>query len=451
MSKHYDAIIIGAGAGLKIARPAGDLGYKMAVIDPGPLGGTCLNRGCIPSKMLIHPADVVQSLKEASSVEVTGEAKINLLKLVSRVSHTIDDESKSIIPLLENHKNVDWYPSAAKFIGPKEVLVGSKRLKGDKIFIATGARTYVPPIPGLKDVPYVTSTEVLKANHLPKKMMILGAGYIACELGHYLDALGIEVHFIVRSRFLRHLDHDIQKEFESSFSHRFKVHLGEVTEVNYENNQFKLKMNNQTLESDGLLVAAGMAPNTESLDLEHAGVEVNGEKFIKVDDHLMTSAKDVYAYGDVIGRYFFRHSANFEGEYLLKEHFQNPKSNQPIQYPPVPCGVFTWPQVAAVGKKETELEKDTYIVGINRYKDSAMGMALNQDTGLCKLLFDKQTHQLLGAHIVGEQATTMIHMLIAYMNMNAKLEDLLRTIYIHPALPEIVRNAARKARAQLKG
>lgn len=451
MIKEYDVVILGGGAGLKLARPAANMGYKVAVVEPGPLGGTCLNRGCIPSKMLIHPADVIQQVKEGSSVQLklSGQLQIDLKALSNRVNQTVDDESNSIIPLMEDHPNIDFYTDYAKFIDPHTLQVGNDRIKGKKIYIVTGARPFIPDIAGLEDVPYITSTELLRADNLPKKMTIIGGGYIACELGHYLEAAGVEVVFVHRSPFLKQLDATIQQAFQEAFKRRFECHLGEPSFISYENETFKVQVAGKTLESDGLLIAAGAIPNTDHLGLDVTSIQTDSRGFIQVDEHLETSQKNIFAYGDVIGRCMFRHSANFEGEYLFYEHFVHPENHEPIDYPYVPYGVFSWPQIGGVGKTEEELKKMgvEYVVGLNLYKNSAMGMAMQPHDGLVKLLFDQNTQKLLGAHILGEQATTMIHVCIAFMNLGATLDDMLRTIYIHPALPEIVRNAARKARA----
>lgn len=451
--KSYDAIIIGGGAGLKIARPAANLGYKIAVIEKDHLGGTCLNRGCIPSKMLIHPADVIMQLRESRhlGIHLEGELRVDFQKLVHDVSQTIDQESNSINPLLSNHENIDLYLSSAKFTAPKKMLVNEEEIEGKKIFIAGGVRPYIPPIEGLEETPYMTSTEVLRCENRPKKITIIGGGFIACELGHYLNAMGVEVQFVSRSPLLRLLDDEIQSHFESIFSKRFSVSFGEPQKVAYENGNFTLWANNKEFHSDALFVAAGVTPNSDLLDLEKTGIKTNNLGYIQVNEYLETSEKDVYAFGDIIGRYLFRHTANFEGEYLLRNHFENPSHKLPICYPPVPYGVFTWPQVGGVGKLERELKEEgvEYIVGVNAYQNSAMGMALRKEEGLVKLLFDKKTLRLIGGHVIGEQATTMSHMIIAYMKMEATLKDLLETIYIHPALSENIRNAARKAWAQV--
>ncbi len=453
MTKKYDVIILGGGAGLKIARPAANLGHKVAVVEPGPLGGTCLNRGCIPSKMLIHPADLIMQMKEANSVflHIKGALQVDHESLVHHVNRTIDEESENIIPLIKDHPNINFYQTFAQFVEPYILKVGEETITAKKIYITAGARPYIPNIEGLEHTPYMTSTELLRCAHLPKKMIIIGAGYIACELGHYLDAMGVDVQFIYRSSFLKQLDLDIRSTFEKEFKERFPCIRGEPSKVEFSSNTFHVHINGGEIKSDGLLIAAGVIPNSDQLHLKSTSIQCDERGYIKVDDYLETTQKNVFAYGDIIGRYMFRHSANFEGEYLFHEHFTYPESNQPLRYSPMPYGVFTWPQIGGVGKTEEELKAENigYYVGLNSYKSSAMGMALRPKVGFVKLLFAKSSLKLLGAHIIGEQATTLVHMLIAYLNMGATLENLLSTIYIHPALPEVIRNAARKVREQV--
>ena len=206
----------------------------------------------------------------------------------------------------------------------------------------------------------------------------------------------------------------------------------------------------EEIEADALFVAAGIVPNSDDLGLENTAIKVNDKGFIEVDDRLKTAVDGVYALGDVVGNYFFRHSVNFEGEYLLRTLFVAP-SDEPIEYPPMPHAVFASPQVAGVGKTEDELQAEgvDYVKGVNHYKNSAMGDALRSDHGFVKLLFERESRKLVGAHIVGEEASDMIHMPIAFINMGATIDDMLRTIYVHPALPENVRNAARKAAREL--
>ncbi|MCH9631508.1 MAG: Mycothione reductase [Chlamydiia bacterium] len=453
--KNYDIIVIGSGGGTKLVRPVAKKGYKVAIIEKEKLGGTCLNRGCIPSKMLIHTADVAMAIKEASKFQLeVGSPEVRFEELVTRVCKKIDEESESIRPVYEADKNITLYNGHAKFTSNTTVEVNGEVLSSDKIVIATGADVAVPDLKGLSDVPYMTYRDALRNTTKPKKLLVIGGGYIATELGYFFGALGVETHFFVRSQLLRREDSEIREEFDKAFSSQFHVHKKiTLKEVSHKDGVFTLSYEdeNKTLrkiEADALLVAIGVTPNTKELGLENTDVVLDEKGNVKVDPKMQTDARGIYAVGDCVGHFLFRHSVNFEGEYLERLLFQNQEG--PIKYRPMPHAVFTHPQVAGVGVTEDVLKKENipYVKGFCRYSDSAMGMALLPEYGFVKLLFHKETKKLLGAHIIGEEASVMIHMLIAFMNMEASLEDLLNMIYIHPALPEVVRNAARDAEKQ---
>ncbi|MFQ5620401.1 MAG: dihydrolipoyl dehydrogenase [Candidatus Nanoarchaeia archaeon] len=450
--KKYDIIVIGTGGGTKL-RPASELGYKVAMIEKGKLGGTCLNRGCIPSKMLIYPAHVATHTKDAKKINLNTQFKgADFSKLISRINRDINSDSNAIEEYYKTTKKFDFYKGEAKFISDKIVEVNGKKLTAKYIFIAVGARPRIPPIPGLEGTPYMTSTEALTNKKLPKKLLVIGGGYIACEIGYAYSALGSSVEFIVRSGLLGREDSDIQKEFAKVFTKQQKVHLGHSTQkVEYKNTTFTLTLKDKKgktkkLKGDALLVATGVIPNNDKLNLQNTKIKLNKRGFLKVNKYLETNVKGVFGLGDCVGNYMFRHSVNFEGEHLFNTLIKKKKKN-PIKYPPMPHAVFSYPEIAAVGKTEDELKKEgeKYIVGMNTYKKSAQGMARKPDHGFVKLLFDKKSRKLLGAHIIGDEASNMIHQLIYAMTFNAKAEDLLNMIYIHPALPEIVRNAVRKA------
>lgn len=454
MPDSYDVIVVGGGAGLKLVRPVAQLGYRVAAIEEDKLGGTCLNRGCIPSKMLIHPADVVYHIRSAEKYNFDKPVvpKIHFSDLVHYVSSVVDSESSELSDVINQAPNVDFFHGHARFIDPQTIDINGKRITAPKIILAVGSRPYIPYIEGLEDTPFMTSKEALRLTQQPKTLTIIGGGYIAAELGHYFEALGTKVNFVLRSHFIKAQDADIQQEFIKTFSKRFSVFSDSIPKkVTYHQNEFSVTIDQegtlQIIKSDALLIATGIIPNTDTLGLEKTHIKLDEKGFILVNDRLETSQNGIYAFGDVIGRYYFRHTANFEGEYLFDALFAKP-SNAPIQYPPVPFAVFTMPQIAGVGKNEAQLQQEgiEFVVGLNRYKASAMGMALRNDEGLVKLLFDKNNQKLLGAHIIGEEAATMIHMLIAYMKMEATLDDILSTIFVHPALCEIIRNAARKAK-----
>lgn len=459
MEKKYDVIVIGSGGGTKIITPAARRGLKVACIDKGPLGGTCLNRGCIPSKMLIHPADVTHYIQDAPKFDIISHTnfRVDFEKLIRRISYTVDRDSAGIAAGYDRNPNIDSYNASARFLSDKVIEVAGHQLTADKIFIAVGARPRIPDIAGLEGTPYMTSTEALRNMNMPRNMVVVGAGYIAAELGYAYGALGAAVHFLVRSKFLRSEDSQIAEEFSRIFSQRFSVHFSTVpTEVKYNNQQFTVSYKDRmgrvlALTTDALLIATGVVPNTDTLALENTNIARQENGFIKVDNRLQTTVDGIYALGDCVGNYLYRHSVNFEGEYLFRTVFDKP-SNEPIQYPPMPHAIFTRPQVAGVGKTEDQLKEEgvDYVVGINPYTKSAMGMAMLSEYGFCKILIDRKSRRILGGHIIGDEASNMIHMIIAFMNKEGTLDDLLNMIYIHPALPEIVRNAARNAKTNLE-
>lgn len=449
MVKEFDVIVVGSGGGTKLVRPVAALGLKVAIIEKDKLGGTCLNRGCIPSKMLIHPADVATIMREADRFNFDAVTpKVHFEQLVERVSSTIDQDSDSIAPAYEKDSNITLIRGAAKFIDDKTLEVNGEKITAPKIFLGIGARPSIPHIEGLENTPYMTSTEALRVKKQPKKLLVIGGGYIAVELGYFFGAIGTEVHFIVRSKLLRNQDPDVQTEFSKSFKQRFNVHEGcKPIKVEHKDDTFTVTCENETLTGDALLIAGGVTPWTDQIGIENTSIELDDKGFIKVDDHLKTKSPNVWALGDCIGKYLFRHSVNFEGEYLFHTLFKE-KKPEPIVYPPMPAAVFTHPQIASVGLTEPQaIEQNIpYFIGMNRFEDSAMGMALCSTEGFVKLIFEKQSEKLIGAHIIGDEASNMIHMLIYAMTFNATRSDLLSMIYIHPALPEIVRNAARKAK-----
>ncbi len=456
--KKYDVLVIGTGGGGKLISPCARLGLKVAAIEKAALGGTCLNRGCIPSKMLIHPADVASELKSAAKfdLQVNTTFSVNFTNLIQRISKTVDSDSASIAVGYGKNSNIDFYPYPARFVADKVVSVNGETITADKIFIAVGARPFIPEIPGLAGTPFLTSTEALRNTRLPQKMIVVGGGYIAVELGYAYAALGTEVHFLVRSKLLRHEDTQVADEFHRVFAKQHHIHTGAtLTQVQHLGQQFTVSYSQEgqsrSLIADALLMASGITPNTDQLGLENTRIGRKPDGYIKVNEYLETAVPGVYALGDCVGNYLFRHSVNFEGEYLMRTLFVE-KKREPLVYPPVPHAIFSNPQVAGVGKTEEDLKREgiPYVVGLNSYQKSAMGMALLSDSGFVKILIDRGSRKILGAHIVGDEASNMIHMLIALMYKQGSLDDLLGMIYIHPALPEIVRNAARNAQAEFE-
>ncbi|EQA43389.1 pyridine nucleotide-disulfide oxidoreductase [Leptospira broomii serovar Hurstbridge str. 5399] len=452
--KKYDILVIGSGGGTKLVTPPSKLGYKVAILEKDRLGGTCLNRGCIPSKMLIHPAEILALASDANrfQLEIPGPFTVDFKTLVERVSRTVDADSDSILPAYEKNPNIDFYPYEGRFIEDKVVKVNDQLLTADRIFIAAGCRPVIPDIPGLAGTPYMTSREALRRTDLPKRLLVLGGGYIGLELGFAYASFGSKTTFIVRNRMLSQEDQSIIDGFEKAFSKKHDVRLRTIVKtVEYQAGIFRLTCEQEgrsfEIEGDALLVATGIRPNSDWLDLNNTNIQTDDRGYIKTNEFLETTADGVYALGDIIGKYFFRHSVNFEGEALFQSLYVD-KKRIPIEYPPVPHAVFTHPQVAAVGKTEQQLisERADYISAINPYSASAMGMARLSEDSFVKILVDRKTRKLIGAHVLGDEASNLAHLFILLMTMNGTLDDLLKMIYIHPALPEIARNAARRAR-----
>ena len=452
---HYDIAVIGTGGGNKVALPAAERGYKTVLVEKDAFGGTCLNRGCIPSKMLIYPAELLALLREARALNLTGTdvPGCDFGALVRRCSETVDAVSRANAARAAAQPNLTLIRGSARFVGPRTLDVEGRRITADRIVVAVGSRPAPLLVEGIDTVDIMTSREALRRETLPRRMMVIGAGYIAAELGFAYGVFGCDVQFIVRSRFLRHEDDDISAAFNTAFASRFGVHHGTPIAVRQTGETITLTCRDhegQLFEVDGdaLLVATGVIPDTDGLNLATAGVALDNNGYVQVDDRLRTTADGIYAIGDCIGRHFFRHTVNVEGEYLMRTAFANPPEDGPLDYGPVPHAVFTHPQVAAVGPTERELREAgrAYIRGVASYADSTPGMARVSGNGLVKVLIDPSSRRLLAAHLMGESASDMCHLFISAMVCHATLDQMLSMIFIHPALPEVARDALRAAR-----
>jgi mycothione reductase len=453
----YDIIIIGSGGGAKIAQALNRLGKITALIEKENAGGTCLNRGCIPSKMLIHPAGIAEKLRQLQKFKMDSELRsIDFEALVASINSYTDGMSGSIVTSFEQAEHVDYYAGEARFVSDHTVQVGDHKLSAPMILIATGSRPSIPDIPGLNGTPYMTSTETLRNRTLPPRLIVLGGGYIAAELGGAYAGFGSDVTYILRSSFLRREDTELVAEFKKSFSRGKTIHeKTQVLSVSHQNGLFTLECeagdgSRFTVEAEALLVATGITPNSDQLGLEHTQVVRKPDGFIEVDPYLQTAAPGVFALGDVAGNYLFRHTVNFEAEYWLEAQMLS-DSPAPIVYPPVPSAVFTHPELASVGITEQQARMDgrDVVIGKAAYPSCAMAMARGLEEGLVKLIFARDTGRLLGAHLVGDEASTMVQELVLALTAGMTAADIYRQIYIHPAFPEVIRNAVRDALKQL--
>src|SRR3989338_7718677 len=386
--QNFDLIVIGAGSGLNVSSAAANMGMKVAVVEKGPMGGTCLNRGCIPSKIIIHSADVAETIRKSKLFGINSKiSSIDFKKITLRASNLVDKESREIEEAIIEDKNTTLFKTEAKFIGDRTLKVGKETIKGKRVVIAAGTRPSVPPIEGLKDIDFITSDEALRLKKQPKTMTILGGGYIAAELAHFYGSLGTRISIVQRGNFLiPNEDGEISRKFTEIFRKKYNV-LTEfsATEVSKKGNKFIVvaegKKSNKKIISDALLVAAGRIPNTDVLDVKKGNVETNEKGFIKTNEYLETTAKNIWALGDIVGKFLFKHSANLEAQYVYNNAILNKKIK--VDYTAMPHAIFSSPQIAGVGLKEQDLKqkKIGYAVGRYDYINSGMGIALQDNDG----------------------------------------------------------------------
>ena len=483
----YDLIVIGAGSGLDLANAAAQKGLTVALIEKDRMGGTCLNRGCIPSKLLIHSADVIQTIKKASLFGIKIEGiSIDYQKIVSRVNRITDFDSEEIKKRLQQSKNPILFTGKCTFIGHKTIAIekieekrrrrsssrnNSNNNKGnneqiitaEKIVIAAGTRPRIPKIKGLINSGSITSDNALRLQKQPRILTFIGGGYIACELAHFFGSLGTIINIIERNDFLiPKEDEEISHKFTEIFAKKYNLYLGFETKLvlskNRSNNdsnsngkRFHIIAENKggrkvKLESDQLLVSVGRIPNTDLLNLEKTGVKKNEKGFVHVNKYLETTAKGIFALGDIVGRYQFKHNANLEAQYAYNNIIY-PNRKQSVNYTAMPHAIFSSPQVAGTGYTEQELKKKNipYKKSTYPYISTGMGKALEDKDGFVKFIVDKNNRKILGCHIMGTDASILIHEVLAAMRIgDGTIDSITKTIHIHPALSEVVIRAAER-------
>jgi len=434
----FDIAVLGAGSGLLIMEGARDHGMTCAVIEKGAFGGTCLNRGCIPSKMLVYPADLIREAERGERVGVTyGKPEVDWAKVARRMRRQIDVNTELEQEVAET-KGVTVFRGEGAFVDAHTLDIrmndgGAQRITADRIVIATGARTRVPDIPGLEEAGYVTS-ESFFADKFPEKpyesLLIIGGGSTALEIAHIFAAFGSKVTLAVRSEtMLRGLDGDIapfvKKQLEDVgirvlyFAGAQKVSAGDGQKTV----TFQDANTGETYDitAQELFLAPGIVPNIESLNLRAAGVNTDIAGHVLSDERLMTNVEGIYAIGDVNGKFPLRHKANYEAEVLNNILFGD--NTRTARYDSVPQAVFTHPQVGSVGLSEKEARKlygDRARVFRGSYSDIVSGIAMGYskrrgDDGFAKIITD-DTGRILGAHVVGPQAAMVVQPYAYLMN-----------------------------------
>lgn len=455
--KKYDLIVIGTGSAMEIVNVAIQKNphLKVAVIDKDEPGGICLTRGCIPSKMLLYPAELIRAIENTEELGLTIEVKeINFGKIMERMRTHINAEIETIRNSLSRSKNVDYYHAKAEFTAPYTLKVQDDIISSKTIILCIGSKPSIPPIKGLEKTGYHTSDTILKMKKLPKSIAIIGGGYIAAEYGHFFSAMGAKVTVIGRNpQFLPEEEPEISAVAQKVLGKHMQIIVNhEVHEViKTSTNMKKLiafdRENKRTVEitAEEILVATGRSPNTDILRPEKSGIKVDDEGWIQVNEYLETPQLNIWALGDANGKYQFKHAANYEA--LIVYYNAILKDKVKVDYHAVPHAVFTYPEIASVGLKEKEAiekhGKDKVLIGFHRFQDTAKGEAMNiKEDYFVKIIVDKENMKILGAHIIGPYASVLIQEIINVMYTHEQSAlPIMTAMHIHPALSEVVQKA----------
>jgi dihydrolipoamide dehydrogenase len=445
--KEYDVVVIGSGSGMIIVNEALSHGAQVALIDKGPrLGGTCLNYGCIPSKMLIHVADRVMEMQKARELGVAAKVEdINFSAVMGRMRKSRDEGEKEISEGIRHLDGLDFFEGEAHFVEDYTLEVGEERIKGDEIFIASGSRPFIPPIKGLETVPFLTNESVLELKEKPGSIVIIGGGYIGVEYAHFFAAMGAKVSVIeMADRLVLSEEPEMADLLLNQLSKRMIISVNaKVVEVKNEGNGIRVVAEDATsgkqkeFAADKVMVAIGRRSNADLLKVEKTGVEVDKKGFIKVNEHFQASQKNIFAVGDANGEQMFTHAANREAALAIDNVLHDGKAS--IHRNSVPHAVYSYPPIASVGLAEQVASLNhKVLVGTTRYYAVAKGEAMMEKEGFAKAIVDKDSERILGFHIIGPYAPMLIQEVVNAMTSGGHVNEIYEGIHIHPALSELI-------------
>jgi mycothione reductase len=452
---HFDLVIIGTGSGNSVL----DERYadkRVAICEEGTFGGTCLNVGCIPTKMFVYAAEVAQTVRNAARYGVDAHLDgVRWDDIVSRVFGRIDPVAASGEDYRRSSPNVTVFAAHTRF-GP--VLPdgrytlrtdGGDEFTADQVVIAAGSRAQVPDAIAASGIDYYTSDNVMRIAELPKHLVIVGGGFVAAEFAHIFSALGVRITLVVRgATLLRHCDDIICERFTRLAAKKWELRTHRnVVGAGRDGAGLALELDDGSmLHADAILVATGRIPNGDLLEAEQAGIKItNGQ--VLVDEYQRTSARGVFALGDVSSPYQLKHVANHEMrivQHNLLMDWEDTDAMRVTDHRYVPSAVFTDPQIACVGLTENQAMAQGFntAVKLQDYGGTAYGWAMEDTTGVAKLIVERGTGRILGAHVMGYQASSIIQPLIQAMSFGLTAHAMARDQYwIHPALPEVIENA----------
>ncbi|HUI45865.1 MAG TPA: dihydrolipoyl dehydrogenase [Nitrospirota bacterium] len=450
--KEYDIIVVGSGSGTNLIDDALEHNKTVALVDKGPVGGTCLNVGCIPTKLIIFPADRIMEIREAEKFGITAEImKIDFAAIMARMRASVKQGHDHIQEALAKAENFDFYFGEAHFTGAYTLQVNDKEIRGKTLFLASGARPYIPSIKGIESSEYLTNETALQLTEKPESLVIIGGGYIAVEFAHFFDAVGTKVTILQRnSRLVPEEEPEVSKLLKAALSRRMTIYTdteaieirqtGKVTTVVAKERKTGKQ---REITARHVLIAAGRKSNADALMVGNTGVKTNEKGYIIVDEFFETTKKNIWAFGDAIGKKMFRHAANHEVELVWHNAVHGKKSR--MNYLTVPHAVFSWPEIASVGLTQeqaaTMVGLKDLLVGVAMYSDVARGEAMMETEGFVKAIVHRKTAKILGFHIIGPQASILIQEVVNAMAADGNIWSLAKGIHIHPALSEVILKA----------
>ncbi|ACM58538.1 MULTISPECIES: dihydrolipoyl dehydrogenase [Haloferacaceae] len=447
----YDLIVLGGGmAGLPVAMKCGYSGMDVALVEEGLLGGTCLNRGCIPTKTMLRSAEVANLARrsEEFGIDIDGAIEPDIDAIVERKDDIVESIRKGAYENVESNENIDFVEGHGIFESPHEIRVDDRTLSAETIVINTGARPTRPSIDGLDDVDVHDSTDLLERASIPPSLAVIGGGYVGCEYAQMYSRFGADVTVFQRGdTLLPDEDPDVSEVIETAFENEeITVQTGTpVTALTETNDGIRVDAGADgtvSVTASDVALAAGRTPNTDGLQLEDIGASLDENGFVETDDSFRTTADGVYAIGDVSGPPMFTHSARDDADLLYRHLAKSEEISTKGRT--VPWAVFTDPQIGHVGLTEQEAREAGYEVGVGRqdFADQGKPKALGETEGFVKLVTNAETDELLGAHIVGEQGAEIVHELVLAIELGATADDIANTMHIHPTLPESINSAA---------
>ena len=444
--KEYDIIVVGSGCGMIIVDEAAAHELKVALVDKGPLGGTCLNLGCIPSKMLIYVADKIVEMQEARKLGVDVEIKaVDFKFAMERMRKTIGKSRNHARKEIVQSDDLDFYEGEGHFVADYTIEVNGQEIKGKKIFLASGSRPLIPRIKGIDSVAYLTNETVLQLNERPDSLIVIGGGYIAVEYGHFFAAMGTKVTILeMAERIVLPEEPEISELLKRALSRRMEVYTNvQAQEVKKSGDgatvvvQDKDKGQLKEFTGQRILVAVGRRSNADLLKVENTGLQLDERGFIKVDIHLQTNKKNIFAVGDANGQQMFTHVANKEAMLAVSNAVHGTKLK--MDYSAAPHAVYSYPQIASVGLTQEKAVKDhDILVGKTKYSDVAKGEAMMEKEGFAKAVVEKNSGKILGFHIIGPYAPELIQEVVNAMESGGHIDQITGSMHIHPALSELI-------------